>query len=462
MQTLNHYRMNYSAVSDNSTASEAPTTKEEYEIISFTAYFLCTLIGLPGNILALCFFASKSRDLATVIYIFITAFDILISILMLPIALPFLYSERLSYLLYSQWFCAIWGILWFSGSLMTIFLVAVVSITRCICITFPLAKLFLKKSVVVGVILVYIVFTLSQATIPFWVGKKYEYYRWHVGICIWTTYVLNDYPTAKNIATNLYLLQLYGLIAPIIFTSLITVCVLRRPRSRMSQSNYNVTISILCFTSLYLICNIPPVTYQIMAYVHYRFNSPYAGQYMVAFTIGANSALNPLLYYWRTKPFRRFIAKKLEESKSILGGSRRSQRLSTMSAVGITPSRHLAKQPSPCTYTTRVSTSMISARYQMASSNKLIPRHHTIQDKSGSPRATSPFLSPTVSPHQFGRVSTPPSSARQIMPTSAGCFQRNGINNHSKMLLVDNHSAALSNREVYPNKNDKRRVTTAC
>ena len=321
-------------------------TKEEYEVLSFSLYFLCFLVGLPGNILALCFFVKKRQDLANVIYIFIASFDILISVLMLPLSIPYLQNNQRYSVLFSSggWFCTLWGMLWFSGSFMTIFLVAVVSVTRCICIALPLARLFLKKSVVIGVILAYLAFLIIQSTIPFWVGGEYQYFRDNNGICMWPLKDLADYPLAMSVSLHLFLCQQIGWFLPIIISSLVTVCVLRKPRSQMSHKNYDVTVSIICFTILCTACNIPPFFYQIIVKMSkldkYAFTfdsfffSPYFSNFSVGLSIGVNSALNPLLYYWRTKAFRKFILNKLVELRSLHKKKKDAERRITVTPAG--------------------------------------------------------------------------------------------------------------------------------
>ena len=294
-----------------------PGLVQSVEILNFIAYFICFLIGTAGNSFALHFFLSKKKDLATITYIFISSTDLLVGILMLPISLPFIGYHRYMYLLEMQpWFCNLWGVLWYCCTLITVFLVAVVCITRCICITFPLARLFLNKKLVIGIVIGYLVVVMCQATIPFWVGNSYAYYP-HIGTCTWTTnQVLSDYPAAHMAYSHIINFELYILILPILVSSIMTICVLNRPRSQMSQSNRSVTVTIICFTFLYVIFNIPVCLVQLLIYlktvaglthINNNWMNPYGFSVASVLTVGANSALNPCVYVWRTRAFRQHL-----------------------------------------------------------------------------------------------------------------------------------------------------------
>ena len=214
------------------------------------------------------------------------------------------------------WFCNLWGFLWYCCTLMTVFLVAVVSVTRCICVTFPLARLFLNKKLVLGIILGYLLVVMCQATIPLWVGKQYVYFA-DTSVCTWTTnFALQDYPTAYKVYSAIYSFELYVLIVPILVSSAVTVCALNRPSSQMSRSNRSVTVTVLCFTLLYVIFNIPICVVQLMIYlktgaglkqINIDWLYPYGYTITSVFTVGANSAMNPCIYVWRTGAFRQHL-----------------------------------------------------------------------------------------------------------------------------------------------------------
>ena len=47
--------------------------------------FICFVVGVPANLVALHYFLSKTRDIPTCIYIVISAVDVLTCILILPV-----------------------------------------------------------------------------------------------------------------------------------------------------------------------------------------------------------------------------------------------------------------------------------------------------------------------------------------------------------------------------------------
>ena len=310
-----------SNVTDTQSATTQPWTIPglipDIEILNFTAYLTCFLIGTTGNSFALHFFLNKKKDLATIIYIFITSADLLVSVLMLPVSLPFLGYHRYMYLLEKvPWFCNLWGLLWYCCVIQTVFLVAVVSITRCICITFPLARLFLNKKLVIGIVVGYLLVIMCQATIPFWVGHRYYYYAEH-GICTWENdYILSPHPTAYKAYSIIIAFEMNILILPITLSSVMTVCVLNQPRSQMSQTNRSVTVTIVCFTLLYVIFNLPICLVQFVTFlkttaglthINLKWLSPYGHAAITVLSVGVNSALNPCVYVWRTRAFRQHV-----------------------------------------------------------------------------------------------------------------------------------------------------------
>ena len=67
--------------------------KTEYNQAADVTYGLicltCFLVGTFGNIASFFFFKAKKRDVSSVIYMLITGFDVVISILVLPVGISF-------------------------------------------------------------------------------------------------------------------------------------------------------------------------------------------------------------------------------------------------------------------------------------------------------------------------------------------------------------------------------------
>ena len=70
-------------------------TASLWDVTLATTLLLCSIIGVPGNILALKHFLSKgSRDLATLLYIAITLVDIVTCLSHFPITVSLLNSRK--------------------------------------------------------------------------------------------------------------------------------------------------------------------------------------------------------------------------------------------------------------------------------------------------------------------------------------------------------------------------------
>ena len=97
---------------------------------------------------------------------------------------------------------------------------------------------------------------------------------------------------------------------------------LRRARDRAASTNASTdehsdaTMTVIILTLLYVIFNIPVILYLIYFVVYTLLNLPilettYFEKYYLGITVrilpAINSMLNPVIYFWRMKPFRRLI-----------------------------------------------------------------------------------------------------------------------------------------------------------
>ena len=234
-------------------------------------------------------------------------------------AFPFILPNRKGWLLQDiSWFCNVWGVLWYCAALMTIFLVAVLSITRTICITFPFANSYITKGKLVAVVGSYLIFIVIQSTIPYWVGEKYHYYYMPV-ICQWTTRdTLGDHPPElAEIYAHIHAFEQYFVILPVLISCAVSLWVLSHRSGRSSSYNRTGTVTIICFTGLYVTCNIPPcaiyVTKLLNIYLELNLDfswdmpSFYFLIFFSSLSIAINSALNPLVYFWRIATFRQHV-----------------------------------------------------------------------------------------------------------------------------------------------------------
>ena len=136
-------------------------------------------------------------------------------------------------------------------------------------------------------------------------------------ICTWYTEgTLDDYPTATTVYINIHGFEQYFLIAPIILSCGLSLWTLHRAKNQVSEHQISVTVTILCFTILYVLFNLP----NCLAYMtvildkmfalnlDYTWDSTYYfGYYTTVLSVAINAALNPVLYFWRIAGFRNHV-----------------------------------------------------------------------------------------------------------------------------------------------------------
>ena len=268
------------------------------------------------NLLPPRYFLTKTRDIPTSIYIMISAADIMISILVLPLAIPYLPYNRQGWLLEtSPVFCTIWGMLWYVLLVLSIFLVAMLSITRTIQIVCPFRNL--RKKAVIGVILGYLVVLIVQSTIPMWFKKIYEYDWYMTNHCTWRNDFLKlQSEAAYHAYTQVIFFETYFPIFPILISCVLTIRSLKSSEnSALNQANREVTITIILFTVLYMVCNLPQVVMHFITIIGQSIKSAetlmnwdqpyyYWFRFYMILLYPINSALNPILYLWRMKKMR--------------------------------------------------------------------------------------------------------------------------------------------------------------
>ena len=183
--------------------------------------FICLVIGLPGNCLALKYFVhTKKRNLSTLLYIVACSIDVGSSVIHLPITFSLL-KNRNPGLLDNQSFCLIWTFILLLLQQMTIFVVMTLSLSRVIVIKYPFYKVN-KRAVLVSIAL---------------------YLIYH---CIWNTIIstqetcttaLSDEVPQRSLLLSIFFMFNYSAclgIPPIIvfLTFLVSIVMLQKDRSQ--------------------------------------------------------------------------------------------------------------------------------------------------------------------------------------------------------------------------------------
>ena len=280
----------------------------DLDILYGVVAMMCFVVGTIGNLLSFRYFILKKKDLATIIYCFITIADLIVSILMLPTGVSFL-NKREATLLSNTIICNIHGIVWYITSKLTIYLVAVLCITRTTYLVYPFYRI--NKKIVVASIVLYLIYLLVPATITFWYQERYYYSKWYVA-CVFST------PGLSLLFINLqYTVPIFPILSSCIISG---YALMRHPAGYSLQSGMDLgkkssTITIVWFTLVYCLFNIPVCVMWIMLTIDYysgwkyRFfafdlDGFYFDSFIAGHSVALNSALNPLLYFWRMKLFR--------------------------------------------------------------------------------------------------------------------------------------------------------------
>ena len=114
----------------------SPLHSTDIDISIGVLLITCFLLGTLGNSLALGYFISRQRTTSNILYLSIVTVDLVSVFLLLSPALSH-FSYRDPLLLSYPLFCNLWGVFFFISSRLSVFLVAVLSISRTIALFSP-------------------------------------------------------------------------------------------------------------------------------------------------------------------------------------------------------------------------------------------------------------------------------------------------------------------------------------
>ena len=286
---------------------------------------LCFLIGTFGNIVSFLYFKSKKRDISNVIYMLITANNIVVSITVLPVGISFLSKRQPGLIFGNKYGCASWYYIWDVAITLSVFLVLCLSAARTISLLKPFKRQKIRFLIIS--VLVYLVLSITRISILHSLdGVKI---RFNINIsrckmcipCISET--LHD---LQIIAISISYDIVYTAPAfAVAISCVISVVVLtRRNRNvqqrELQQSRNRATVTILLFALLYGVCNIPFVVDYIFKtvcwitdnldfyyYDFYHFDPKYYFENAIkTLLLTANSAANPIFYFWRMPALREY------------------------------------------------------------------------------------------------------------------------------------------------------------
>eukprot|EP00116_Pleurobrachia_bachei_P005550 sb/3465812/ len=288
------------------------------------ALICCAVLGIPGNFLASRYFISRHRrNIGSILYITISYTDLCTSFSHLPIVFC-LFNNRRPVFFGRQGLCVFWALFFKYLQRFSIFLVMILSVTRCLAITIPFIKLNrLALLVSIGF------YAALLITVDLFKLRPDSYKFVSIGpFCTDSPLqqesedLPGNYTSWVTITKTLTTLEL-GVPSVITFFSFaITIAKLSQNCNSFiqKQRNKRASVTAAIFTVVFLLCNLPFFTLMVLntvtravgyKYPEPFFTSPFMVEYSflvakIVLTV-LNATINPIVYYHRIRDFRRWI-----------------------------------------------------------------------------------------------------------------------------------------------------------
>lgn len=316
----------------------------------------CVMISVPLNLIAFWYFRNKREQRTNGIffnrlYMIVSATDALICIMQLP-TIDSLFNSRKSrtWTFDDHYFCKFWAAVKEVSVVLSIFLVAILSISRLHLLRRPNKQLpqTMPYILPLGFVLFFCAIVPSLYSISYLNARPSESGSFMCYLCGYfetkngtegIIYIvqadLEKYMVVQSVRTCFAGLPFF----PILISFAISMILLKKTKGRVSTTasirrQERASSTIILFTSLYVVCNVPLTIYVIYLtslvadLLHKTRNSEtktlnyseyvatFSGSYFerhyvwilgVNLSIVLNSSLNPILYIWRMKNFRKFI-----------------------------------------------------------------------------------------------------------------------------------------------------------
>ena len=295
---------------------------EAIEVSHGSFFILSFVVGTVGNIVSFLYFKSKKRNISNVIYMLTTVNDIVVSITSLQIAHPYLAKRYPGIIFGNKYSCAVWFYIWFIA---IYYVSAFLVVNLCVARTLSLLRPFKKQKIKYVLIALTSYFTtiLTLIAITHSLGVSRDVvFDYTINICILRLDQPGHATIDRVIVISFSLLLLVKAVA-VVVSCIISVVVLTRKNKNvrqreLQQSRNRATVTILLFALLYGVCNLPLVISYTMIWfsswtdgsivrAFFSFDTKrYLLNAITTFLPAANSALNPILYFWRMKPLREY------------------------------------------------------------------------------------------------------------------------------------------------------------
>ena len=305
---------------------------------------VCFIVGLLGNVFALLYFwKDRTRSLPHKLYIAIVTVDIVICFLCIPL-MTFLFNDRNSIFCNHNVISGIFLVVSRITIKMSIFLVTVLSITRTIAIVEPHRVHEIRPLLVAMVIIGYAVFLTITDLVPLSLGWTVPETADNIGACA----ILKKTDKAPiQVIKLLFVVNDSAIVLPsiaVIISFILGITVLKRSKTGagltsnmdMEKRTRKVSTTIILFTALFLLCNVPLIATSAMVMVcyfsptirsdvmQYRFQNKWYMWYGIImfgyFPVILNAALNPCLYLMRMPRYREELSQHSESASRRISG----------------------------------------------------------------------------------------------------------------------------------------------
>ena len=296
---------------------------EATDVAYGSLYCVCFLIGMLGNTVSFFYFKSKKRDISNVIYMFITANDIVVCITSLPVGISFMSKRQPGMIFGNKHGCDAWYYTWEIAILLSAFLVLCLSAAR----TLSLLNPFMKQKIKYLAIAVPSFVALMFASIRILHSLDDADVKFHDFISRCSLLVKTITPEKSSLLTiSISYCVVYTAPALAVAVSCIIsgVELTRRNRNvqqrELQQSRNRATVTILLFALLFEICYTPLVVHYVMrafcvltndfmiCMKAYKFDTQFYYRNIIYSLLPAvNSAANPIFYFWRMARLRKYI-----------------------------------------------------------------------------------------------------------------------------------------------------------
>lgn len=287
-------------------ATEPPPFSPGLDYLFGTLFLACFFIGVPANTFSFWCFVAQRRSVSSIVYTCISAVDCLVCLNSLPVAVTYL-TLRDDVMFQSGIYCNMWGLFHRILSSLSIFYVAVLSISRTFVLLMPFRRL--RTEVVLVAIGSHFVLQCVEASIPYWEnGGKYVYNIWFA-TCEGVKTPTNKYEQVSNVLNEiLFTAPMF----PIILSCLVSVFILMRGTEQLQdgqrETKRYASVTIVLFTFIYLIFNSMSIIVNLFNLTN-KIGDP--GGYFLNFVfygcVLCNATMNPVLYFIRMQSLRNSI-----------------------------------------------------------------------------------------------------------------------------------------------------------